>query len=293
MTQRTTILVNGARGHLGKAVVERISDRPVLRGVRRGADESSDCVLIESDGKVDPEALSGVAAIINCAGKVTGDRESVWQANVEHPLRLATIAKAAGVRRFVQVSSFSVFGHAELIDKATKIAPVNLYGETKFAAENGLLALQDAQFSIICVRLPFMFGTENPAMMGDLIKALSRLPILPVSSLAARRSMLSYADAAHTLIGAALDESSGQICAADPEPFTFEMLGGLMRKSGQRPATFMRLPHWLCSAAIGILPGIGRRLFSSSVLSASFNVLNETSPVRGIAAEIEAILAAN
>jgi nucleoside-diphosphate-sugar epimerase len=297
MAVRTAILVNGANGHLGKATINaataQTADRPVLKGVRRQAAEQSDAVLIASDGAVDAIRLAPVAAIINCAGQVTGPRESVWQANVEHAVRLATIAKAAGVRRFVQVSSFSIFGHAELIDAATELSPVSVYGESKLAAEAGLRALQDDSFSVICVRLPFMFGTENPAMMGSLIKALSRLPVLPVSQQPARRSMLTYKDAAHSLVQAALGGNSGAICAADPNPFTYDMLAEKMRKNGQRPARFVRLPHWLCRAAIRVAPGIGRRLFGSSVVSNPMNVLSGASHLRGVEAEIEAILAAN
>jgi nucleoside-diphosphate-sugar epimerase len=297
MAARTAILVNGANGHLGKATIiaatAQSADRPVLKGVRRQSAAQTDAVLIASDGTVDAAKLTHVAAIINCAGQVTGRSESVWQANVAHPIRLATIAKAAGVKRFVQVSSFSVFGHAELIDAATKLSPVNLYGETKLAAEAGLSALQDDSFSVICVRLPFMFGTENPAMMGSLIKALSRLPVLPVASQPARRSMLTYKDAAHTLVQATLGANSGATCAADPSPFTYDMLADKMRENGKRPSRFVHLPHWLCRAAIRVAPGIGRRLFASSVVSNSMNVLNEASHLRGVEAEIEAILAAN
>ncbi len=293
MTQRSAILVNGARGHLGKAVVAHITDRPVLRGIRRDVPEDAEALLIETDGTVDPAALSNVTAIINCAGQVTGERESVWQANVEHPIRLATIAKAAGVRRFVQVSSFSIFGHAERIDEETKIAPVNLYGESKRAAETGLSALQDENFSIICVRLPFMFGAENTAMMGSLIKVLSRLPLLPTSPLTVQRSMLTYRDAAFTLVQAALGGGTGAICAADPAPFTFDLLAQKMRDHGKRPARFIAVPVWLCRAAMRIVPGAGRRLFASSVLCASSNALNEASSIGGVEAEIEAILRAN
>lgn len=297
MAARTAILVNGANGHLGKATIKettaQVVDRPVLKGVRRQVDDQVNVIHILSDGAVDVAQLMQVAAIINCAGQVTGSRERVWQANVEHPVRLATIAKAAGVKRFVQVSSFAIFGHAEWIDAATEISPVNLYGESKRAAEVELSALQDDSFSVICVRLPFMFGTENPAMMGSLIKALSRLPVLSVSRKPARRSMLTYKDAARTLVQTALDTNSGAICAADPSPFTYDMLADKMRQDGQRPSRFVRLPHWLCRAAISVAPGIGRRLFASSVVSNSMNVLSEASRLRGVEAEIEAILTAN
>jgi hypothetical protein len=153
-----------------------------------------------------------------------------------------------------------------------------------------LMGLSDADFSVICVRLPFMFGVRNPALMGSLIGGLRRLPLLPVSTLPARRSMLTYADAALALVEAAQRVSSGAICAADPTPFQFELLRDLMREAGMRPARLVRVPSLVSRALMAWAPGVGRRLFASSLLDPAVNSLANPALVRGIEAEIRTIL---
>jgi nucleoside-diphosphate-sugar epimerase len=293
MSDRPFILVNGARGHLGRAVVAQLGDAHVIIGTRRLDEVRRGAIFIDSDGYVDPAALLHVGAIINCAGQVTGEEAQVTQANVDHPLSLARIAKAAGVARFVQVSSFSVYGHAQSIDGTTPIAPANHYGITKRAAEDALLSLADADFSVICVRLPFMFGADNPALMGSLIGGLRGLPVLPVAAEPVRRSMLTYGDAALALVDAAQAQRgvvSAVQCAADPIAFRFDMLARLMREAGLRPARLVPVPSLVSRAVVAIAPGVGRRLFASSVLDPASNSLSSRSLVRGIEAEIRSIL---
>jgi UDP-glucose 4-epimerase len=184
------VLVTGANGRLGQAVL-RMLGHNAIPAMRRPI-AAKDGLLIEADGSVEREALRGFSAIINCAGRTQGASADINQANVTYPLGLAQIARSAGVRRFVHVSSFSVFGRAECIDTITPIAPRTAYGRSKVAAEHALRTLVADDFEVVSLRLPFMFSAQHPALLGRLISILLRSRVLPTQSVSSsRRSMIN------------------------------------------------------------------------------------------------------
>jgi nucleoside-diphosphate-sugar epimerase len=209
---------------------------------------------------------------------------------VEHPKRLAEIAKNAGVKRFVQVSSFSIFGKCEVIDGNSPILPFSIYGKSKAAAEAALKELATPDFSIINVRLPFMFGTQNPSLMGKLTSLLQKVPFFPISVDAAERSMLTYADAADVLYLAAKEERSCEINVADPNLFTTELLAELMRDKNMNPAKLLRIPKFATRFIRKVVPSIGDRLFAKSILASENNWASNLTLKVGIKAEINSIL---
>lgn len=275
MSNRDIILVNGATGWLGRSILARGDGSPIIAGTRRPQIGGHPSVHIGSDGWVEASALASVKCIINCAGKVTGDRDQVWQANVEHALTLARLARDAGVPRFVQVSSFSVYGDAEQIDRNTPLRPRGLYGNSKSVVETELATLGRDGFSVLSVRLPFMFSAANPAMIGTLIKGFVRLPAIPVTSIPVERSMITYSGAADVLLDAAARKDNGVIVAADPVPFTLAMLARVMQARGLHSPRLVALPRLLTNLTAHLAPYIARRLFRSSLLSGSVNALSE------------------
>ncbi|MGY4286376.1 nucleoside-diphosphate-sugar epimerase [Bradyrhizobium sp. LM2.7] len=63
-------------------------------------------------------------------------------------VRMAEIAKHAGVQRFVFASSCSNYGKAgeDMIDETAALNPVTAYGESKVASERDISALADDRF---------------------------------------------------------------------------------------------------------------------------------------------------
>ena len=285
------ILVNGANGWLGRSVIKLAGPEFTAPGVRedRGGYESS--VLIGSDGQIERDSLSKFDTIINCAGRVKGKSSELEQANIVHAFRLAKSAKSEGIRRFVQVSSFSIYGNTELISSQTPSSPATAYGRSKLNAENALLSLCSSDFTVTCVRLPFMFSVSKPALIGDLINALRTLPCWPTLPHPIQRSMLTYDAAADFLLQAAVDGPPGVVAVADPHLFSIERLVGTMRHYGLSTAKLVPVPLWCAAPVRHFFPGIGRRLFQSSVLHDEYNWGRNRIHGVGIDPEIEAILA--
>ena len=134
-------------------------DREIVRDVRsltaRDLD-GFDCVMqlaaISNDpmGDLDPE----ITRAINARGSVA----------------LAQAAKAAGVPRFLFSSSCSIYGQAEdrPLGEEDALNPVSVYAESKIAAEEGIAALADADFSPAYLRNATAYG-HSPMLRIDLV----------------------------------------------------------------------------------------------------------------------------
>lgn len=287
--ERNYLFVNGAAGYLGRAIVKQLGLQTIFQGGRTTDALECNWVAVDSDGTIDPIQLVSVGTIINCVGKVKGKHDSVWEANVTHPVKLANIAKAAGVRRFVQISSFSIFGHASFIGSETPISPFNVYGKSKAEAEVALLALQDENFIVICLRFPIMFDYQNSPLIDSLIKFLKISPFFPLKSSPVKRSMITYQDAADIVVNVCTMKISGSVFAADTSLFSFQMLFDVLKTSGVTVARPILIPNLFAKLITRVMPAIGLRLFNSSVLDDDANLLTNCIIRRGIYKELQLI----
>lgn len=120
--------------------------------------------------------LEGVDAVIHLAGLSNDpmgalDADLTLEINLNGTLRLAALAKAAGVDRFVFASSCSLYGAAgggAALDETAPMAPVSAYAVSKAKAEEGLLALADASFSPVFMRNATAYGV-GPRPRFDLV----------------------------------------------------------------------------------------------------------------------------
>lgn len=287
---RRKILVNGANGVLGSRLMSLTDGQDLVAGIRQDRGRFAEFALIESDGRFSDRALDEVEAIINCAGRVIGTAAELYHANVDHPLQLAKAARASGVKRFVQVSSFSVFGDSQIIDASTPLQPINPYGYSKLAAENALLSLSNEDFAVTCVRLPFMFGREKSTLMESLIKGLTRLPFWPTAAEPVKRSMLTYDQAAQILLCAVKEAPKGVVVAADPKLFSIELLVAALQRQGYKTSKLLPMPFWLSEPIRRFVPSVGRRLFQSNILAPACNWALGKEIICDIEREIEAVI---
>ncbi|KYC35912.1 NAD-dependent dehydratase [Scytonema hofmannii PCC 7110] len=121
------------------------------------------------------EDLQGVDAIVHMAelsNDPTGQLAPhiTYEINHKGSVRLATLAKEAGVRRFVYMSSCSVYGVATEGD-VTEESPVNpqtAYAECKTFVERDVQPLADDNFSPTFMRNATAFGA-SPRMRFDIV----------------------------------------------------------------------------------------------------------------------------
>jgi nucleoside-diphosphate-sugar epimerase len=98
------------------------------------------------------------------------DPALTYDINRHAAVRLARLARAAGVRRFVFSSSCSNYGASgpDLLDETAPFNPVAPYGISKVQAEEGLLELATSDFSPVLLRSATAYGV-SPRLRCDVV----------------------------------------------------------------------------------------------------------------------------
>ena len=130
--------------------------------------------IIKDIRKVDASDVHGVDAIVHLAAlsnDPTGglNSELTHEINTVGALRLAAIARDAGVERFVFASSCSIYGQSEAKALTEKSAfnPQTAYAHSKVDTEAGLLKLATNEFSPVFLRNSTAYGF-SPRLRFDL-----------------------------------------------------------------------------------------------------------------------------
>ncbi len=179
------ILVTGTEGYLGCLLAPLLIERGhEVIGVDTGyykvgwlynGTETSAKTLNKDIRNISLEDLQGVEAIVHMAelsNDPTGQLSPTITYDINHvgSVRLAKLAKQAGIRRFVYMSSCSVYGVATEGD-VTEESPVNpqtAYAECKTFVERDVQPLASDDFSPTFMRNATAFGA-SPRMRFDIV----------------------------------------------------------------------------------------------------------------------------
>ncbi|OII33127.1 nucleoside-diphosphate sugar epimerase [Curtobacterium sp. MMLR14_010] len=268
------VLVTGASGFLGRAVAGAVRDagHEVRTFQRRpsGVDRVSDVLGTMTDAAAVGRAVDGVEAVVHLAAKVSlaGDPADFERVNVEGTRTLLAAARAAGVSRFVFVSSPSVAHTGSSIsgDGAAPASPAHArgdYARTKAAAELLALAADAPGFAVVAVRPHLVWGPGDTQLVGRIVDraARGRLPLLD-SGAALIDSC--YVDNAASAMVAALDRADADevhgnayvVTNGEPRPVA-DLLGGICRASGV-PTPRWHVPAGVARAAGSLVEAVWR-----------------------------------
>lgn len=207
------ILVTGASGFVGRAFTALLDRRGLsYRQVSR-AERTGFVTVSDPDGTADwTSDLSGIDTVVHLAGRVHVMQESASDplaafrlSNVTATLNLARQAAAAGVQRFLYVSSIKVMAENSPEDRpfseVDDPAPATDYGVSKLEAEIGLAAIAArSSMSLTVVRPPLVYGPGAKANFLALAKAVHRGIPLPFGLVKNRRSMVFVENLADFLL---------------------------------------------------------------------------------------------
>jgi len=122
-----------------------------------------------------PSHVSGFDAVVHLAGlsnDVLGDLdpELTYEINHRASVRLARLAKEAGVQRFLFSSSCSLYGTSDddLLTEEADFNPITAYAVSKVRVEEELSRLADGGFSPVCLRNATVYGV-SPKLRADLV----------------------------------------------------------------------------------------------------------------------------
>lgn len=268
--ERSRILVVGGGSRIAIALGARLGAEAAF--VSRRATRRPLGLAVDDYGSIPAAAFEGVRCVVNCVGISEGSREALTAVNVEVPRQIAGAAKAAGVPHMIHISSFSVYGPARHIDRATSPAPASDYGRSKLSGDTALLALADPGFAVTILRLPLIYGVDSLGKLGQLLRLWRRVRVLPVPRADVSRAMISVDLSAATIAQLATAEPrAGVAFAADPRPFTYA------ETMQARPEALHRLPlpRPVTDFFERAMPAIGTRLFMNSQLAEADNLAIE------------------
>lgn len=126
--------------------------------------------------EIQPSDLQGVDAVVHMA-ELSNDPlgennpELTYQINHQASVRLAELARAAGVKRFVYTSSCSVYGVADSAEPLNERSPLNpqtAYAKCKTLVERDVAAMASPTFSPTFLRNATAYGA-SPRMRFDIV----------------------------------------------------------------------------------------------------------------------------
>lgn len=164
------ILVTGATGKVGSRFVPRLVAKGydvtiLVRDASKALPETKAVVGDLYDQKTLTSAVAGMDAVIHLAAlfRTFTDDEGIVKTNHTGTVALAQAAIAAGVKRFIFVSTSNVYssgyGHPAKEDDILNANDPRPYASSKIAAEQALLNMD---LDVRVLRLGFVYGDKDP-----------------------------------------------------------------------------------------------------------------------------------
>lgn len=205
------------------------------------------------------------------------------------PVELARKARQEGVKQFVFLSTFAVYGapyavgKTTIIDANTPLQPEDNYGISKLEAENGLRQLETETFRIAILRPPVVYGPGCKGNYTTLQKFARKLPVFP--DVGNQRFML-YIDNLSELVRLIVERNwSGTICPQNREQAnTCTMVQWIGQEHGKQ---IIRIPGMTWSLKLlGRLSSKAAKGFASIYFDESLSAFPEDYNVVGLRASV-------
>lgn len=305
-TDLLRIAVTGASGFVGRRLVQQLNESAsaeVIAVVRQTPSIPAPYTMVEVADLTETTdwsnlfAKNAVDVVVHCAARVHQMNDQAADPLVEFrrvncagTLQLARSAAAAGVRRFVFISSVKVMGESTLPAKPFSVhdqpQPVDPYGVSKWEAEQQLATLcRDTGMELVVIRPPLVYGPGVKANFLSMVKWVHRGVPLPLGAIHNQRSMVALDNLIDCIITTTRHQAAaGQtfFVSDNHDVSTTNLLRGIAHALGKKPL-LIPVPMALFNIAARLLrrPAIAQRLCGSLQLDIrhTMEVLGWTPPL--------------
>lgn len=242
--------VTGATGFVGRHLLPLLANEFALRLLLRPGQSLPVGVPAERvDGRLaDLDALRagcrGAAVVVHLAALVSfrpEDRAAMLAVNADATAQLAAAARAAGVQRFLHMSTISAVAYRDRPEVIDEQAPFNFgplriaYSDSKHAAERAVLAECARGLDAVIVNPPSMYGAgDRRKGDGSLLSAVlaGEVKWAPPGGL----NVANVTDVCHGVLAAIARGRSGERYILGGENLTgVELLQRIARIVGRTP----------------------------------------------------------
>ena len=266
--------VTGASGFVGRTLIHTLSLRSheivaAMRAAPSDRDTPSNSVAIGDINATTnwSAALHGADAVVHLAARVHVMRDTAIdplaefrRVNTDGTLNLARQAAAAGVKRFIFLSSIGVNGNStsqgKIFTENSASLPHDPYSVSKHEAEVGLRAISKSTgMEIVIIRPTLVHGSKAPGNFGKLTRLVAKGLPLPLASIQNRRSFVGIDNLVDFIITclehpAAANET---FLVSDGEDLSTPDLIRRMARAMDRPARLLPVPKSVLMAAAAML----------------------------------------
>lgn len=183
------ILITGKNSFIGNSVEQYLKEY----NIRMGNDIYQVDKLSQRDPSWELADFASYDVVLDVTGIAHADigklakeqKQEYLKINYELAVKTAKKAKNEGIKQFIYVSSISVYGNdfragkTHYITKDTNPNPTNVYGKSKWLAEQKLISLQSEDFQVAILRLPMVYGADCKGNYCLLSRMAGRFPIFP------------------------------------------------------------------------------------------------------------------
>lgn len=259
------ILITGFSGFVGSKLSQTLLDKEL---VLLGRHKPEICphpfyhYEFSAQSRCD-DAVKGVDVVIHCAARVhmmdensSDPLEAFRQINTLGTLNLAKQAAAAGVKRFIFLSSIKVNGESTVNGKPfrfdDKPQPEDSYAISKAEAEAGLrqIALETGM-EVVIIRPPLVYGNGVKANFAAILKLAQKNLPLPLGSIYNKRSLVALenlVDLIVTCVDHPMAANQTFLVSDDHDVSTTELLKLMTYASGKKPL-LLPVPVYLLKLA--------------------------------------------
>ena len=199
------ILVTGAGGFVGRALVARLLDQGhTLTCLSRAGNLNLPITVqqypyeLTSEAKLEDVIFEDVDVVVHLAAKVhdlspSQNQDEYFRANLNGTEKLLTACRSHRVKRFIFLSSVKVYGDGEFhqVTEHTQTNPEDPYGDSKLQSEY-LIQRHSSEHDMeyVILRPPLVFGPGVKANFLRLMTWVNKGIPLPFKSIQNQRSLI-------------------------------------------------------------------------------------------------------
>jgi len=275
------ILLTGANGFIGSRLARVLNSIPEISlssVVRRRVEITGSYVFQVPSLEANTDwthLLANQQVVIHTAARAHIIKEKAAdllaeyrRVNVEGALNLARQAAAAGVKRFIFISSIGVNGNINTrpFTEWDTPNPAGPYAQSKWEAEQGLWEIQrETGIELVIIRPPLVYGPNAPGNFGSLIRWTEKGFPMPLGSIHNQRSLVALDNLVDLIITCITHPAAANqlFLAGDGQDLsTTELLRRLAKVSG-KPSWLIPIPG---SLLVFVATLLGKKVLAMRLL---------------------------